>query len=252
MSIYNIIGKKIRPIELALLIKRLFFIKRRERVINGYKWYLDPISDFGLRLINERSYETEMTDLILSQLSENDIFIDLGANEGYFSILASKKVGEKGKVYSIEPQQRLWNVILNNIQFNRCKNISLLPFAVSDSLSSIQITLSPDINTGSSTLAADARKIFWKKQLINTETLDSIFFGKVDTIKLIKIDIEGFELFALKGAALLLRNKIIQNLIIELHPTQLALLNQSVEQLNGYLYELGYQNFNGVYSYKTA
>lgn len=249
MSINNFIGKKVRPIELAFLLKKFLLIKRSIKKINGFNWFIDPISDFGLRLVEEGSYEKEMTALILDNLSENDTFVDLGGNEGYFSILASEKVRQGGKIYCIEPQQRLWNVILNNIQLNRCKNICLFPFAISDKEATIELTLSPDINTGSSTFAADARRSFWKKQTINAETLDSLFYQKVNSIELIKIDIEGFELFALKGAEKLLKNKIIKKLIIELHPPQLATLGQSIDDVEKYLLAFGYKENNGVYQF---
>src|SRR5258706_9292479 len=189
-GIYKFIGTKVRPVELASIIKAVLRIKRKYFLINSNYWYIDPISNFGLRLLNDGYYEPEMENIILNNLNDGDIFIDLGSNEGYFSILASKKVGKNGKVYSIEPQDRLWKIILKNINKNNCYNVSIIPYAMAEKKGEISITLSPSTNTGSSTIVEEKRRKFWKKQTLNCTTLDEIFYlNNLQVIKLMKIDI---------------------------------------------------------------
>jgi FkbM family methyltransferase len=191
-----------------------------------------------------------MTGQLLEILEPGDTFIDLGANEGWFSILASKKVGNEGKVLCIEPQQRLWEIISMNISLNNCFNIQLYPMAVGEkSEEEIQMTLSPTLNTGSSSLVKNQRSSFWKQQTVKSVSLDNLVksAGLTRRIKLVKIDIEGFEFFALKGAKNLLQNRQIGNFLIELHPAQLESLGQSVEQIHSYLSNFGFQESNGVF-----
>jgi FkbM family methyltransferase len=77
------------------------------------------------------------------------VFVNLGANDGYFSILASRVVGQHGKVLAIEPQERLWKVIRKNIQLNDSYNIQLFPCAVGDKKEQILFFFTPSINTRS-------------------------------------------------------------------------------------------------------
>ena len=85
------IGRKLRPVELALFTKWLLRIKRQEHTLpDESKFYIDPISEFGLKLMRNNSYETDMTNQVQKVLKPGDIFVDLGANEGFFSIVGSK------------------------------------------------------------------------------------------------------------------------------------------------------------------
>lgn len=248
-TIYKLLATKVRPIELAALLKRILLIKRRYFSINNNYWYLDPVSNFGFRLMSDHYYEPEMTESILGLLNEGDSFIDLGANEAYFSILASKKIGKNGKVYCIEPQRRLWEVILKNINKNNCYNIKLIPFAISDNINEISISLSPTINTGSSTIVKESRRQLWETQQLFSTTLDDLFLmNDPYSIKLIKIDIEGYEFFALKGGVKLLEKKIIKHIVIEFHPDQLNKLGQTAEAISSFLNSYGYLEKAGVYS----
>lgn len=242
---YEFIGKKIRPIEVALFFKKILFINRKFYKIKDIYWFLDPISNFGIRLMKDGYYDPDTTKLILEKLEDGDVFVDLGGNEGYFSILASEKVGINGKVYYIEPQERLWNVMAKNINKNHCYNVTIIPFAVSNTKNEVDITPTPSINSGSSTLVKENRGRLWKNQRINCTTLDDLFYKKtLKIVKLIKIDIEGFELFALKGGTKLLENKIIKNILIEFHPRQLKELGQSIQEIHNLLIDFGYKKEN--------
>jgi hypothetical protein len=122
LKLCEFIGQKARPIEAALLMKGVFRIHREYFKSGEFIFYADPVSNFGLRILRDGYYEPEMTNSILSLLDEGDQFIDLGGNEGYFSVLAARKVGPTGRVLCIEPQQRLWEAIVKNLSINNCGN----------------------------------------------------------------------------------------------------------------------------------
>jgi FkbM family methyltransferase len=252
---HQLIAGSIRPIELASLIKKILRIKRGEHSLaNGCTFYLDPASNFGMRLIKNGNYESECTNAILNILGEGDTFVDLGANEGYFSILASKKVGKNGKVFSIEPQQRLWEVIEKNYELNYCANATIIPYAVSEKEERLIINLYPTINTGASSLSneenfgktrSNMRKKFFGTQHIQTKQLDNLAEDyHIGKINLIKIDIEGFEFFALRSAKNLLKNKLIDHIFVEFHPSHLRDLGQSTEEIAAFLISFGYEKSN--------
>jgi len=251
---YEFIAEKIHPAELVVLIKKLMRIKRRYFSLDNLKLYIDPVSHFGLRIIRDKEYEPEVTTAIREILQENDVFIDLGGNEGFFSIIASRKVGSGGKVFCIEPQERLWQIILKNLINNRCSNIQLIPVAIGMENRDVELVLTPSINTGSSKINKHSRAFFWKRQKVPMFQLDAIIdLYKIGKIKLLKIDIEGYELFAMKSATNALKKGLISNIIIELHPEELKALNQSVEDVHNFLLEMGYDkspNYPNVYSLK--
>jgi len=251
-KIHELIAEKIRPIELASIIKKFIGVKRGEHALeNGCTFYVDPASNFGLRLIKDGKYEPVCADAIISLLNEGDTFVDLGANEGYFSILASKKVGKNGKVFSIEPQQRLWEVIQKNYELNYCSNSTIIPYAVGEKEEKLVINLYPSINTGASSLSneknfgktkTNIRKKFFGTQKIQVKQLDKLAEDyHIGKINLIKIDIEGFEFFALKSAQNLLKNKLIEHVFVEFHPSQLKDLGQTTEEIIAFLNSLGYE-----------
>src|SRR5215471_19335178 len=98
LSLYHFLLHRIHPAELALLSKKLLRISRREESDGSLTFYVDPITNFGFSWLKDHSYEPEMTEAIKSMLKKGDVFVDVGANEGYFSILSSKIIGEKGLV----------------------------------------------------------------------------------------------------------------------------------------------------------
>ncbi len=236
--------RNLRPVELGLLAKKLFNTQRIDYQVPTQPLILsiDMVSDFGLRILETGHYEEYVEQVLQKFLRAGDSFIDLGANEGYFSIFASQLVGKTGKVFAIEPQERLWGVITRNMMLNKCDNIQLLPYAVDTKEQLIEIILYPSINTGASSLVAASRNRFYARQTVKTRSLDDMIeANQIKNVKLIKIDIEGFEYFALQSAKESLKNKIIKNILVEIHPIQLQQLGQSAEAVVNYLAQMGYQ-----------
>jgi FkbM family methyltransferase len=238
----------IRPVELGVLLKALLNVKRVDYQLptQSISLSVDAVSDFGLRILETGHYEEYLEKILQNILQKGDFFIDLGANEGYFSIFASALVGTEGKVLAIEPQERLWSVITRNIMLNKCDNLQLIPYAIDTMEHFIEIILYPSINTGASSLVTTARNKLYKRQTVKTRSLDDIIVAnKLTTVKLVKIDIEGFEFIALKSAQESLKKKIIKYIALELHPIQLAQMGSSSQEVIDYLASFGYHPVNG-------
>jgi FkbM family methyltransferase len=251
LRLFETIGRKVRPVELALLVKWFLRIKRFKYALSdGSAFYIDPISDFGLKLMKHNSYEYEMTNHICGILKQGDSFIDLGANEGFFSIVASRIVGNSGTVFSIEPQQRLWQVIIKNIEINGLTNVQLIPFGISSTPGEAAMNLYPTLNSGASSLAGSfnfkvslkkIRKAAYTSSTIRLKTLDEVIPSYIKNIKLIKIDIEGFEYEALTGAKRLLETGVLENLLIELHPEALESMGKSKSSIDSLMAGYNYK-----------
>src|SRR5690242_10654789 len=93
---------RIRPAQLGDFVKRVLRIRRRIVTTNcGYRFDVDPVSVFGISLIRTSVYEPELSTLLRAILRPGDICVDLGGNEGYFSVLGAGAVGPGGRVHCI-------------------------------------------------------------------------------------------------------------------------------------------------------
>jgi FkbM family methyltransferase len=230
---------RMRPLELALFLKWALRVKRIEADAQGIKLWVDPASNFGKRILREGNYEAELSTAFRELLSPGQNFVDVGANEGWFSMLAANLVGLSGRVLACEPQERLWPVITKNIFLNGFANVQLLPFAVAEQPGEAVINLYPSINTGSSNISATKRR--WETQqriklLPLTTLLISLRGGTVD---LMKVDVEGFEHQVLLSAGEHL-GSTIKRIVVELHPAQLEALGSSEGQVVALLESRGY------------
>lgn len=106
---------QIRPAILASLLKRFLPIGRQYLTADIGIFYADPLSQFGNTLLNHGTYEATLLKTVQTKLDPGDTFVDLGANEGFFSVAAAQQVGASGTVLAIEPQQRLQPVLQRNI-----------------------------------------------------------------------------------------------------------------------------------------
>src|SRR5438094_644079 len=103
---------RIRPAQACAVLKRIFFVRRRSiRTTLELSFYVDPVSIFGIELLREGVFEPELTQLFRRILRSGDTCVDLGGNEGYFSVVAATLVGSKGFVHCIEPQSRLQSIL---------------------------------------------------------------------------------------------------------------------------------------------
>jgi len=234
---------RIRPKELGSMIASLLRIHRIPAKAEGVTILVDPASVFGARILEEGAYEPEVVRTLNTILREGDVFVDLGANEGFFSMIAARIVGPKGRVFAIEPQVRLWPVIIQNIVLNDATNVTLVPFAVSDSPGEAEIVVTPASNSGAASLVANSSMLsrFRPRQKVAIRSLDELSrsYG-FERVSLMKVDIEGFELNALRSAESLLKSRRIRNIILEIHPAHLAALGQSPEDVVRLLEQHGY------------
>jgi FkbM family methyltransferase len=222
MSQVNKAMMGIRPAPLASILKRSLRIQRRVVDAKAGRFYIDPVSNFGVGVQCERGYEPEPSHALRTLLRERDMFLDVGANEGFFSIVASKAVGSTGHVIAIQPQSRLQEVLARNIRENDALNIDVIQRAISDDHGVATLSLSPDMNTGSSGIFRTTRYGVPTQDVLQT-TLERLFqLLSLRSVRLMKIDIEGFQYEAALGSCDVFRAGIIEYLALELHPTSLS------------------------------
>lgn len=232
---------RMKPAIVASFLKFISRIKRRELILGAHSFWIDPVSNFGVRLTSCGEYEPPMTQAICSRLKSGSTFVDIGSNEGYFSVLAASIVGPEGHIYAVEPQERLWPVILRNFAANRLFNYTLIPFALGKESITSEISLFPSTNSGASSLVPPVSYKSVGRQKCEIMTLDEMVDSySIEVIDLAKIDVEGFEHDVVQGAQKALEKGVIRNVIMETHPSQLAQQGITVEEIEAIMREKGY------------
>ncbi|MCC5875406.1 MAG: FkbM family methyltransferase [Candidatus Sumerlaeia bacterium] len=232
---------RLRPITVGEKLKRILGIRRFPfRIEGGTIFHVDPVSNLGLYLLREGVYEPEMTGLLRDILRPGDVFVDVGANEGYFSMVGAGIVGEQGRVLAVEPQKRLHPVIGENIRANDYSGrVTLEACALMEKPGTIRLHLTPDVNTGA-TSTKRAYRHSNVVQEIEATTLDALA-GKhgYTSIRLVKIDCEGAEPEILAGAGRLLGAGAVDYLLVEFHEnfSDRVAIGEAHEAVVGHGYE---------------
>lgn len=147
-----------------------------------------------------KGFEKEETDYLTSILREGDIFIDIGANIGLFSLMASKAVGSKGLVISFEPTPNTFSRLSENVKLNDFKNINVRNIGLSDTTDELTFYISKNGYDAWNSFAPSQDNKLEIAIKVPVSTLD---FELIDIekskIKLVKIDVEGWEKFVLNG-----------------------------------------------------
>lgn len=157
-------------------------------------------------LVRGRFFEPEIIDIAKKFIREGTTVLDIGANFGQMSIEFSKLTGSKGNVYSFEAQNFVHNFLNRNIQANKCSNISLFEIAVWNTNDSTLFFPEPDMDSPAP-YSGNSAYISREGSSVKTITIDSLKIE--EPISFMKVDIEGADIFALKGAReTILKNKM--------------------------------------------
>ena len=224
--------------------------------IQGSKMYIDvhnkspemrkTFQAYASNLIHEKA----TTDLFKKTVKEGDVIVDLGANIGYFTLLAARLVGDKGRVYAFEPEPRNYDYLVKNIELNNYNNISSVQKAVSDKNGKTKLYIC-SYDTGHHTInqyegieaykpdSIDNNSIDDKKDFIEIETvtLDSFLKDKEKLIDIIKMDVEGAEVLALSGMDRTLRENKNLKMFVEFFPLLIKEMGSSSKEFINKLLE---------------
>jgi FkbM family methyltransferase len=188
-------------------------------------------------------YEPQETAIVRSILRPGMNFVDVGANWGYFTLLSASLVGVNGRVLSLEPDPRLYAMLSENVTRSRLDHVTPLQLAAAD-------------QGGKRLLAGykENSENFGISRIIGTSngqdnefqvTCDSIDHvldqHHMESVDLMKMDIEGGEAFAISGLRDSLRNERVKRLLLELHPVELVQHGNSAANIIETLQGAGYQ-----------
>jgi FkbM family methyltransferase len=147
-------------------------------------------------------WEQCITDVISEALAPGDIFVDVGANIGYYSLLASSRVGPAGKVFAFEASPRIYAALTANIERNRLTNVIALNRAVTSTVGTCEIFMAREHNLGHSTIIPGVAEAggHTLEAVIKCAPLDELMpVEELLRARFIKVDIEGAERYAVEG-----------------------------------------------------
>ncbi len=146
-------------------------------------------------------WEPDISAWIRRTLRSGDGFIDIGANIGYYSLLASKLVGSHGVVVAVEPSPPIHSVLTRHIKLNRRENIRAVQAAAAETRGTLKLYPGSPGNIGKTTTIAREGESIEVPGLPLSDVLDE---NEIRRARIIKIDVEGAELHVLRGLTPLL------------------------------------------------
>ena len=169
-------------------------------------------------------YEPRTTEYLRQRLQPGSVFADIGANHGYFTILAAGLVGDRGRVFAFEPNPPVYERLMTHVRLNRFDpRVVLLEQALWDSAGKQTFFVSQwSENNGISTLTPDATVIADgglsrdRTISVRTETFDRwLAASGVERVHLVKIDAEGAEAHVVRGMSGALHARRIDAIVCE-------------------------------------
>lgn len=213
--------------------------------IRGQTAWLDLGDPGALWAIQELSIGSTMTALIQSLVASADVFVDVGANQGVFTTVACRTIRDTATIVAIEPQPELASCIENTLNASNAQHWIVIKKAVAESSQSLNLALSEESSGEAHLLPYGANEA---KETLNIEvtTLDDILVDlKSHQNVLVKMDIEGGELAALRGGKDFF-SRCAPILIMELNPPAMERYGYDVKAVAQLLTELGYRYWSFI------
>lgn len=154
--------------------------------MKGAKFVLGSLSgEGGGASVYFGEMEPEQTAAMAAAIRPGNVFFDIGANVGYYSILASRIVGPDGKVIAFEPVPRNIEFLQRHIEINNAANVIVKPIAMSKTNGTVRFSLGLDSAMGHIGESGELE--------VETTTLDVVIDELGVTPDVMKIDVEGSE-----------------------------------------------------------
>jgi FkbM family methyltransferase len=186
------------------------------------------------------TYEMPVQETLAQYLKPGDIFYDIGANVGFFTIVAAKLVGSSGKVYAFEPEAANIATLRHNIQINRFTHVSAIAKAVSRTTGQGELLLAA--YCGGHTLAKVGSRAA-ARDVVNIDVIsidDAIGQNEIAPPTFVKIDVEGAEIDVLYGMTQTIQ-KYQPIVLYEVDDRNKEIMLSKREEIASFLREWGYE-----------
>lgn len=236
---------------LTNLIQHLFSIAGYPtvRLKDGHRMRVYPKgvdSIISPLLLKDKVWEPFETELFRSTIAPGMTVLDVGANLGYYSLIAARAVGDAGRVFAFEPDPDNFQLLCKNIEINGYNNIVPIQKAVTDSSGVVELFQSPK-NRGDHRIFNG--QIFnydndRQKIIVDAISLDEFFDEEMHQPDVIKIDVQGAEMKLFQGSTRMIADRDNLVLFTEVWPKGLSEAGSSAEEYIQALFDNGFELFS--------
>jgi len=214
----------------------------RTAEVFGYNISVD-LSDYIQRSIYLNAFEPRESALVRDYLKPGMTFVDVGANVGYFTLMAASLVGVRGAVVAFEPSPYAFDRLARTIEGNQLPQVRAIQAALSDTSGTLQIYVPKLPGNHTPTMVANDGG---DPIDVATHRLDECLVDLgIDRVDLMKIDVEGFEPNVLRGAKSYLEHGKINAILCEFNRLWLEANKSSPAQLYDDITSYGYELADG-------
>lgn len=186
------------------------------------------------------TWEPSLSAFLRSKLGPGDVFVDVGANVGYFTLLAADAVSQTGHVIAFEPHPATVEKLRGNIDANGLRNVTVIPSVASDTAGEVELFSGPATNLGRSSTAPvpDGTAAGRVASVVAADAVPHELWPRV---RAIKVDVEGDELRVLRGL-----HRLLEALptgacvVVEVAPERLEERGESASVLFDTMVDLGF------------
>jgi FkbM family methyltransferase len=222
---------------------------------------LDPAQQTQANILRHlqarKFYETHTSQVLVGLLRPGDVFVDVGAHVGYYTLLARALVGPGGRVFAFEPNPETFRMLVANIAGNGYGNVHAFNCALGarNDVATLYINDDNEGETALWNVTADRRfvksRAAHRTVQVAVTTLDEIARdGALRGARAVKIDAEGWELQVLAGAAEVLERDRPRHVVCEINRGALAATDGSEKAIRDLFRDRGYVcrliNLSGV------
>lgn len=201
-----------------------------------HEWMQHQVYYFGY-YNNERLHTVYFRRL----LRPGQLVLDIGANVGYYTLLAAEGAGPAGSVHAFEPVKRTFDRLAQNVELNGFGNVVLSRLALTNCNGEASMWVAPESSSGMSSLVAPD-DVTGASERVRTERLDDYCRrAEIQEVDIVKIDVEGEELQVLRGGEQVLRRSQHARVFVEVNRALLARSDTSPEELAAFMASIGFK-----------
>jgi FkbM family methyltransferase len=210
------------------------------RVLNTFPMYVNARDTLITpSLLLHGMWEPVVTRLFMQSLKPGMTVVDIGANYGYYTLLAAASAGPSGRVIAFEPEPKNLDILTRNVQLNSMEGrVKIFPCAVADAHGKAELYMSPWNSGMHSIYPTKQDRAPLSHITVETVALDDVIDGPIDFIK---IDAEGSEPPIFKGMQKVLSRSPAVKILMEFNPGTLQSAGVNPAEFYKRLGEMGFQ-----------
>lgn len=204
-------------------------------------WWLLRNDQIGGTLL-QGAFENAEHRFVEKFLQPGMTVLDIGANQGYYTLLSSRKVKPHGKVFAFEPSPREVRRLKLHLLLNRCKNVEVSASALGSASGTGELHILLGKESACNSLRPPSVSQPTGLLCVTVERLDDVMRARgVPRVDFIKLDVEGAELSVLQGAREMLLRSPRPAVLVEVQDIRTKPWGYRAAEIISYLFELGYQ-----------